>query len=582
MNRKFIVGPPGTGKTRDLVNLYYEKIQLYPIERTQIISHTNIAADEICERIYNKENAKRYEQKNNVIIWDKLEENKKLFLSENKEDRRVVSTISYYCKENLRHPPMFDKESYIELCRIHPFFMRHYSNKKSFDLRSLCSKHPFFKAIGFAADNGQTLSEWWRSLHLSDKQKYKYSIHALEELNSYYQGFKSDYKINKKSDNLLDFIDIIEKFNTKAPTPELDLLIVDEAQDCSVPQLKALEKMEINVKESYWAGDPDQAIFEVAGAKPSLFAELARNPFKELKEGYRCPRVINEYCKKVIGPVWDKYEGWRTWEPREELNIHGNRTGVIVEGELYRLENLEHCPKLPLLIERLYSGETAIFCYRAEGDTSINPYNSHGFKIRGSLEKVTTFLKKHGLRYAEWEGDPNTENSAYVPNWELECHRNFTLWMENKPIHLSLIEKMFKKSNSNLIARKKDNFNPRDLKSHKLIQKEYTFDEFVKLGLVNEEAKQYKDFFAVKIKDDVARKQYIQKTMYHKLDLQKKIKIFYGNIHKIKGSEFDNSILDETITRDENEFTRRRLRYVACSRARKTLWLLKTSTGKQL
>ena len=48
MNRKFIVGPPGTGKTRDLVNLYYEKIQLYPIERTQIISHTNIAADEIC------------------------------------------------------------------------------------------------------------------------------------------------------------------------------------------------------------------------------------------------------------------------------------------------------------------------------------------------------------------------------------------------------------------------------------------------------------------------------------------------------------------------------------------------------
>ena len=72
MNRKFIVGPPGTGKTRDLVNLYYEKIQLYPIERTQIISHTNIAADEICERIYNKENAKRYEQKNNVIIWDNL------------------------------------------------------------------------------------------------------------------------------------------------------------------------------------------------------------------------------------------------------------------------------------------------------------------------------------------------------------------------------------------------------------------------------------------------------------------------------------------------------------------------------
>tara|TARA_R110000796_G_scaffold178781_2_gene295431 strand:+ start:211 stop:1959 length:1749 start_codon:yes stop_codon:yes gene_type:complete len=582
MDRKFIVGPPGTGKTRYLVNLYYDKLQVHPIERTQIISHTNVAADEICERIYNEKNAKEYEEKNNVQIWDKLEENKKLFVSENKEDRRVISTISYYCKENLRHPPMFDKESYIELCRRHPFFMRHYSNKKSFDLKSLSSKHPFFKAIGFAADNGMTLPEWWRTLHLNDQQKYRYTRYNLEELNDYYQDFKSDYKVNKKSDNLLDFIDIIKKFNDKAPLPELDLLIVDEAQDCSVPQLNALKKMETNVKESYWAGDPDQAIFEFAGAKPSVFADLAKNPFKELKEGYRCPRIINEYCKKVISPVWDKYEGWRTWKPREELNANGERTGVVVEGEKHLLENLEHCPKLPLLIEKLYNGETAIFCYRAEGDTSIKPYNSHNFKIRGSLEKVTKFLKKHGFRYGAWQGDPNTEDSAYVPNWELECHRNFKLWVESKPIHISLIEKMFKKSNSLLIARKKENFNPKDIKSHKLIQKEYTFDEFVKLGLVNKEAKQYKDFFAVKVKDDIERKQYIKKTMYHNLDLQKKIKIFYGNFHKIKGSEFDNSIVDETITRDEAEFTRLRLRYVACSRARKSLFLLKTSTGKKL
>ena len=35
MNRKFIVGPPGTGKTRYLVDLYYDKIQTYDIEKTQ-------------------------------------------------------------------------------------------------------------------------------------------------------------------------------------------------------------------------------------------------------------------------------------------------------------------------------------------------------------------------------------------------------------------------------------------------------------------------------------------------------------------------------------------------------------------
>ena len=582
MDRKFIVGPPGTGKTRCLVDLYYEKVPTCSIERTQIISHTNNAADEICERIYNEKNARAYEKEHNVKIWEKLEEHKKLFNTDAREDRRVISTISYYCKENLKHPPMFDKESYLELSRRHPLFSQHYK-KKPTDLHSLFSRHPFFKALGSAADNGKTLAEWWRDLPLQDAQKCPYNIHTLMELDHHYQYFKGDYNANKKSNNLLDFIDLIKKFNNEnVPAPNLDLLIVDEAQDSSVPQIEALEKMETNVKESYWAGDPDQAIFEFAGAKPSLFAELARNPFKELKEGYRCPRIINEYCKQVISPVWDRYEGWRTWKPREELDANGKRTGVVVEGEKHTLENLVKCPKLELLVERLYAGESAIFCYRAAGETTIDSYNQAGFKIHGSFQKVTSFFKKYGIRYGEWEGDPNTEKSAYVPNWELECHRNFKLWIENKPIHLSLIEKIFKKSGSSLVARKKGNFDPRDLKSHKLIKKDYTFDEFLKLGLVNEKAKQYNDFFAVKLSEDLERKKYIQKTMYHNLDLQKTIKVFYGNIHKIKGSEFDNSILDETITRDEDRFTRCRLRYVACSRARKTLWLLKPTTGKKL
>ena len=117
MNRKFIVGPPGTGKTRYLVDLYYDKIQTYDIEKTQIISHTNNAADEICERIYNQKNARLYEQKHKVKVWEKLQEHKKLFNTESRQDRRVISTISYYCKENLKHPAMFDKESYTELSK---------------------------------------------------------------------------------------------------------------------------------------------------------------------------------------------------------------------------------------------------------------------------------------------------------------------------------------------------------------------------------------------------------------------------------------------------------------------------------
>ena len=58
--------------------------------------------------------------------------------------------------------------------------------------------------------------------------------------------------------------------------------------------------MSKNVDYFYKAGDPDQSIFEFAGADPDSFHKEFADPEIELKEGYRCPRVINEYCKKII------------------------------------------------------------------------------------------------------------------------------------------------------------------------------------------------------------------------------------------------------------------------------------------
>ena len=52
--------------------------------------------------------------------------------------------------------------------------------------------------------------------------------------------------------------------------------------------------------------------------------------------------------------------------------------------------------------------------------------------------------------------------------------------------------------------------------------------------------------------------------------------IFIANIHTIKGMEFDNVILDLKITREEPKFTKKRLKFVAGSRARKSFWLIKS------
>ena len=61
-----------------------------------------------------------------------------------------------------------------------------------------------------------------------------------------------------------------------------------------------------------------------------------------------------------------------------------------------------------------------------------------------------------------------------------------------------------------------------------------------------------------------------------------KPRIFLENIHTVKGEEYDNSVVDLATRREEEDFTKRRIKYVACSRAKKTLWLIKSKNGMTL
>ena len=60
MKKIRIAGPPGTGKTRFLVNIFYEKIQTHSATDIIMTSHTNTAADEIRDRIKDKNNILEY------------------------------------------------------------------------------------------------------------------------------------------------------------------------------------------------------------------------------------------------------------------------------------------------------------------------------------------------------------------------------------------------------------------------------------------------------------------------------------------------------------------------------------------
>ena len=109
----------------------------------------------------------------------------------------------------------------------------------------------------------------------------------------------------------------------------------------------------------------------------------------------------------------------------------------------------------------------------------------------------------------------------------------------------------------------------------KLDKKPYTIDYFIKNGYISNIVKRTSDFQSITCHTYLKTKRYIREIVATKRDLEKP-RIFVANIHTIKGMEFDNVILDLKITREEPKFTKKRLKFVAGSRARKSLWLIKS------
>ena len=76
----------------------------------------------------------------------------------------------------------------------------------------------------------------------------------------------------KKERNLYDFTDMIIEFVARATlediVPNLDVLIIDEAQDLLPVQWEMAKVLMKHSERVFIAGDDDQSIFKWAGANP--------------------------------------------------------------------------------------------------------------------------------------------------------------------------------------------------------------------------------------------------------------------------------------------------------------------------
>lgn len=105
----------------------------------------------------------------------------------------------------------------------------------------------------------------------------------------------------------MDFTDMIVEFIRRDYSPELDLLIVDEAQDLSALQWKMVEILTRRAAKVIVAGDDDQAIFEWAGADVNHFLSL-RGDKLVLPKSYRMSQRVHEQVKKIAVNIGRRFE----------------------------------------------------------------------------------------------------------------------------------------------------------------------------------------------------------------------------------------------------------------------------------
>ena len=272
MARYKVIGPPGTGKTRRLLNEVHKYVQQgTPLDQIGYFAFTRKAAGEARDRF--------------------LDKNENL----TKKDIKYFQTLHSLAFNNLglKEENVMQEGNYLsigETCGIQIKYASYETN----NFNGIFSSNSEYLSLINVARVKQISTEKQFALneHLSWISRPK--IIAIEkEINNY-----------KKIYGLIDFTDMIQRFLDKGKSPKFKVIFVDEAQDLSLIQWSMIKKIEEETQCDVWiAGDDDQTIFGWAGADVNSFIKWqARNI--ALTKSERVPRLIQQKALNIIQRIY--------------------------------------------------------------------------------------------------------------------------------------------------------------------------------------------------------------------------------------------------------------------------------------
>ena len=267
-----VVGPPGTGKTRRLLNEVHKYIKKgIPHDQIGYFAFTRKAASEARDRF--------------------LAKNEDL----TKKDIKYFQTLHSLAFNNLglKEENVMQEGNYKAIGETSGIQIKYASYETNNFNGIFSSSSEYLSLINLARVRQITAEQQFnRNEHLSWISKNKL-IGIEKEINSYKEFYK-----------LIDFTDMIQQFLDRGNTTKFKVIFVDEAQDLSLIQWAMIKKIEEDTNCDVWiAGDDDQAIFGWAGADVDSFIKWEAREIL-LDKSERVPPIIQQKALDIISRIY--------------------------------------------------------------------------------------------------------------------------------------------------------------------------------------------------------------------------------------------------------------------------------------
>ena len=406
------------------------------------------------------------------------------------------------------------------------------------------------------------------------QEDYKFNNIQLNDLEFTYNTYK-DYK---KAYGIIDFTDMLAlALEPNIILPNYDIIFVDECQDLNPLMWKVLDKMFNGTgdKQIYLAGDDDQSIYGFNCADPDTFLFRECDKKYPLKKSYRLPKKIKDFSQKIIKEISSEFREEKEFSPKTKI-VDGKDTGEIVQGEIIDIFDLDE-------IARDLSKEDWIMCART-GHRTFN-FKKHLveknllWKSRGPVGRDRDFNYSIKDKVVEtlmvWD---NLKKSHKVEGRQI-CD----LIQLIPAKFLNIIKKEHFKGKSKFFLSDLS-YDRNDLLTKNVFKQEFSFDKdwfsFIAFDKrhVSEGRKGKNHLF----KDSEEVQQYIIEV-WKKDPTLRESSIMVGTIHSVKGREATNTIVCDVWDarpmrsyRNMTPFFRReeiRCAYVAVTRSKRTLYM---------